>query len=301
MADPFKVVKPLAISGTVLNSSSVPETDYAAWNSGTTYALNDRVILTSTHKIYQSAQASNTNHNPSDPGSTWWVEVSATNRYKMFDTSNTTATTVSGSMSVVLRPGQVITTVALLGLLGTSARIRVSDPTAGIVYDQTFSLLAVPLITGWWYWLYGNRVAPTQVLVTGLPPYPNADIVIDIAGTTTSCASCIIGQEIDIGLGVEYGARLGIQSYSRKTTDDFGNITVITRPFARTASFDMMLTKEETDSVYNTLSLYRDTVCLWIGSPEYESTVVYGFMKSFDIVIPYPLHSQCSIELEGIT
>jgi hypothetical protein len=40
---------------------------------------------------------------------------------------------------------------------------------------------------------------------------------------------------------------------------------------------------------------------LWIGTEEYESTIVYGFYKNFDILIAYPEHSECSLEIEGLT
>ena len=57
----LKVIPPVTITDSILLSSSVPETDYAAWNSGTTYSIGNRVILTSTHKIYESLQNSNLN------------------------------------------------------------------------------------------------------------------------------------------------------------------------------------------------------------------------------------------------
>ena len=46
-------VLPYTITDPVLTSSSVPETDHAAWVSGTTYAAGDRVIRTGTHRIYE--------------------------------------------------------------------------------------------------------------------------------------------------------------------------------------------------------------------------------------------------------
>jgi len=41
------VIDPIAITDLVLTSTNVAETDYAAYNSGTSYALGDKVILTS--------------------------------------------------------------------------------------------------------------------------------------------------------------------------------------------------------------------------------------------------------------
>jgi len=33
----------------------------------------------------------------------------------------------------------------------------------------------------------------------------------------------------------------------------------------------------------------------------FASMIVYGFYKSFEITIPYPTASSCSLEIEGLT
>ena len=81
----MQFIKPVSISDATLISSTIAETDYSAWSSGTTYALGDKVILTSTHRVYESLQAANTNHNPTEAASTWWLDIGPTNRWAMFD------------------------------------------------------------------------------------------------------------------------------------------------------------------------------------------------------------------------
>ena len=73
---------PVEITDTVLHSTTVAETDYSAWSNGTTYSIGNKVIRG--HRIYESAQNSNLNKDPTDinnrTGSTiWWIDVSATN------------------------------------------------------------------------------------------------------------------------------------------------------------------------------------------------------------------------------
>jgi len=109
------VVSPIEITQAMLLSTNVPETDYAAWSGATIYALNARVILTSTHKVYQSLQAANTNKNPvTEP--LWWIEVSPTNRWKLFDSSLTSATTQATNITYRIQPGQAINAVAALNV-----------------------------------------------------------------------------------------------------------------------------------------------------------------------------------------
>ena len=74
------IVNPLTITDAMLTSSTVTEDDYSAWSGSTTYALGARVIVLSTHKIYQSLQASNLNKDPTAQP-LWWIEVSPTNKW----------------------------------------------------------------------------------------------------------------------------------------------------------------------------------------------------------------------------
>lgn len=298
----LKVIKPLTLTDAMLISTDVPETDYTAWNSGTTYALGDRVIVVADHAVYESLQASNTNHIPSS-SPTWWIKVSPTNRWKMFDTSNSTQTVKSTSMTYTIRPGQAITAFGALNIVGaTTVRIRLIDATYGTVYDKTINLSALPEFSDWWSWFFGTRTAPSLSVQTDLPSFPDADLVVDFTGTALLAVGVMIfGQSTAIGNGIEYGARVGIQDYSRKETNDFGDTVLVQRAFAKRANFDMKVEKSRVDAVQNVLANLRAVPCLWIGSSMYESTVVYGFYKDFDISISYPTYSDCSLEIEGLT
>ena len=111
----------------------------------------------------------------------------------------------------------------------------------------------------------------------------------------------MIGRQRSFGVGIQYGARVGIQDYSRKEKNDFGDTVLVQRAFAKRANFDMQVAKAEVDSLQNFLSDVRAKPCLWIGSADYESTTVFGFYKNFDILISYPTFADCSLELEGLT
>ncbi len=296
------IVRPVQVTDAMLVSSTVPETDYAAWSSGTTYALGARVILTSTHKVYESLQASNTNHDPvTSPA--WWIEVGPTNRWRVLDTSNSTQTTQASSISYTLRPGEAINTVAVLNVSNaTSVRVRLIDPTYGTVFDQTADFSRVPLASSWWAWFFGQKRAPTQFVVSGLPSYPNADLVIDLVGSASLAVGVIVfGQEQRFGLTLRAGARVGIQDYSRRETNEFGDTTLVVRAYAKRAAFELVLESSQVDDLQNFLAEVRAVPCLWVGSSDYEAAVVFGFYKSFDILISYPTYADCNLEIEGLT
>lgn len=303
MTDALTVVRPLEVTPSMLVSSSVPETDHPEWAAGTTYATGQRVIVLATHKVYQSTADGNVGNDPTAPVSIKWVEVGSTNRWKAFDKSVSTQVKQATSISYRIKPGSAITSVNLLNLTGaTSARVRVVAPGEVTVYDKTVALARTPVETGWWAWFFGDRRTPTQVLLQDLPSYPTADILIDIEGTAyLGVGVIILGQLRRFSLGVKMGARVGIQDYSTKSRNDFGDVIVVERAFAKRANFSMLLTAGEVDALHLFLSGVRATPCLWIATQRYESTTVYGFYKNFDIVISYAMYSDCDMELEGLT
>lgn len=298
----LKVIPPLSITDSNLTSSNVAETDYSDWSSGTTYALGDRVIVTSVHKVYESLQAGNTNHSPMT-SPTWWIEVGPTNRWKMFDTSNSTQTTNSNSIVVTITPGKVINSVALLGLVATSVTIKLTDPVDGIVYNKTTSLNNNGNINNWYNYFFDPIVRKTAVVATDLPAYGSAvlEITITNTGSTAACSVCIVGAVRYVGEGINLGASVGIQDYSVKQKDDFGNYKLVQRSYSKRAKFSMAVLNTQIDALQDLLVDLRTTPCIWIGDDNYTCTVVYGYYKDFDIVISYHLVSDCNLEIEGLT
>ena len=300
----LKVIPPVLITDSTLTSSNVAETDYAVWSSGTTYSTGQRVIVTTgVHKIYESLQGSNLNKDPTAASSaTWWLEVSPTNRWKMFDTSNTTRTTNANSIVVTITPGKVINSVALLELKAQSITIKMTDPIDGVVYNKTFSLLYSGTINNWWNYYFNPISRKTSIVVTDLPAYGTAAVEITITNTggTAECGVCQVGASIPVGEGINLGASVGIMDYSIKKKDDFGNFIVVPRSYSKRAKFSMAIVNEQIDSVLDLLASLRTTPCIWIGDENYQCTVVYGYYKDFDIVIAYHLVSDCNLEIEGL-
>lgn len=297
------VVRPITVTDPVLISSTVPEDSLSPWSSVTNYGLGARAYLATTHKIYQSLQAGNLNHPPSGlVTDLWWVEVSATNRWKLFDTSNSTSTVASGNMTYVLRPGSVVNCVALLGVVASSVRIRMTDPADGLVYDRTFLLSGVLPGSNWYDYFFAQVTAKDQVLALDLPPYSQADIQIDIlGGATISCATCVLGYQRLIGKGVHYGARVGIQDYSRTETNEFGDTQFVQRAFAKRADVTVTVDNGQVTAVQSFLASLRAVPCLWVGYEDIGALTLFGFYKEFNIVVKYFSESDCDISLQGLT
>jgi len=298
------IVKPLTITDAMLSATDVPEADYAAWAAGTTYALAARVIVVATHKVYESLQANNLGKDPTlVANAAWWIEVSPTNRWKLFDTSRSTQTTKAGSMSYTVAPGQAINAVALLNLLADTVRIRMTDPTAGLVYDKTTSLRGEIPAPSWFDYFFATTSNKDQVIALDVPPYASASVQVDVTANSgnAGCGVLMMGYQLTVGDGIYYGAEAGIQDYSRKDTNQWGDTVLDQRAFADRLTFAMPVPNSEVDALKRRLTSLRATPCLWVAYEPLAITTIFGFYKDFSITIPYATFSDCNLTIEGMT
>ncbi len=284
--------------------TTLPETDYAAWNSGTAYgtAGGTRVIIAATHKVYESLPSALANTNkPPATEPTYWIEVGSTNRWKAFDTVISTQMTATTSMSFALRDNSIINSIGFVNVSGTSIRVRVEDPSTGlIVYDVTKSLVGTITLPDWYNYFFSVTTPTTQAIFVDLPPIIGGLITVDMLGSTCSIGVCVAGYKISFGYGIQTGAAVGIQDYSKKDRDTFGEVTFTQRSFSKRVSVSMILDTNEIDSTLEALAALRAVPALYIGSTDYQSTIVYWFYRYFNIGINYSSAADCSLEIEGL-
>lgn len=273
---------------------------YGEWSSGTTYAAGDRVIIAATHREYESLQAGNLNNAPA-ASPAWWLDRGATNRWRMFDESPTSQTLNKSSIEAQFALSERADSVALLNVSALTARVKMTVPGDGVVFDETYPLVSDSGITDWWSYFFEPVVRLADLLVTGLPPYASStvDVTLAAASEDVKAGVCIVGLSREIG-ETQYGATVGIQDYSIKQKDDFGNYTVLERAYANRASFTIWLDARITAEVKNLLAQYRATPILYVGEEQETSTIVYGFYKDFNVEIANPGFSICSLEVEGL-
>jgi hypothetical protein len=298
----MKLIEPITITDAVLFSSNVPETDYAAWSSGTTYAVGARVILASTHKIYESTNGTgNTNKQPDQNLSTFWVEVGATNRWAMFDSQNNTQTSQAGSVTVDLKPVNLTGGVYVGNVDADSVTVTVTDPVEGVVYTSTASMLQSNSGSSAYNWFFKRIIRKTAAWFTDLPMYPNATITITLTRSTgnVKCGMCVIGAVLDIGM-TETGVQTDIKDYSTRTFNPDGTSATVLRSYSKRMSVDVVVDNGEKDAIENQLVAYRQTPIVWIASTRFETTTVYGIYSSFKTVIDTFPKSRMSLQIEGI-
>jgi hypothetical protein len=275
-------------------------TTYSVYAGGTTYALDDIVISTTDHHEYQSLQASNTGHSLSDTA--WWLDLGSNNRYRMFDQSNSSITENGQEIDVTLSVTGRADSVSLLNLLAATVQIIMTTVADGEIFNETYDLVSDSGINNWYEYFFEDVIRRGDLVVYDLPlnADPTIQIIITDPNGTASVGSCVIGQSRDLGLLV-YGARTGIQDYSRKQADEFGNFTIVQRAFSKRASFKIVVENAKVDAISALLASYRATPCVYVGVDDFTSTWVYGFYRDFAIEIAHLQKSYLTLELEGLT
>jgi len=300
-----KTIVPITITDDVLVSSTIAEDDYAAWSSGTSYTLGQRVIYVSTdvHQVYESVYAgSQSGHDPTlDTTNTWWLLVGSTGRWSMFDASVSEQSTDDGTITVKLLTRERYDSIALFNLSAASLTVSMVDGTAGTVYSSTTSLTSTSGITDWWAYFFAPVERRVDYFLTGLPLYPDAELTITLTeGGTVAVGEIVVGLSRDWG-DTQYGAQVGITDYSIKEADDWGNYYITQRAFSKRADLTVWLDNSRIDAFQAYLAGIRATPAVYVGSDSYGALLLYGFYKDFAIDISYPSVSVCSLTVEGLT
>lgn len=276
---------------------------YLAWSGATTYASGDRVLDITTHRIFESLVGSNLNHPLTDPA--FWADVGPANKWAMFDSYNATQTVHPYRIVTQTTFTDRVDSLAVLNISNASSvRVKITTPADGLVYDRDFPLVSSAGVSSWFSYFFEPLEFMTDLFVPDLPAFLNPTVELTIEGNgagDVGVGVVSIGLTKDLGDTLHDGAQIGIIDYSRKTTDEFGNYTIVRRNFSRRGSFRCRIPKAAVDGVFKTLADYRTTPVVYLASADYGATLIFGFFRDFTIEIDYPTESLVSIEIEGLT
>lgn len=272
MISSLQLLQPVPVTDAVLVSSTVPETDYAAWSAATSYPKGARVLKASTHRIYESAIGGNLNHDPAAETGEWF-DVGPTNRWAMFDQALGTATTTGSPLVVVLNLTGV-NAIALLDIIGPTVRVQANG------FDRTIAVNN------------GAAVFLDMPMTTG-------NVTVTIGPSGVAVGTLLAGRVVSLGV-TETSASAGITDYSRKNTDDFGEVTIVERAWSKRMSAKSLIRTDAIDLVANRIAAVRGTPALWIGDVETDALTIYGFFKDFSIERDENV-SKLSLSIEGLS
>lgn len=281
----FRLIRPVPVTGDSvaggpgLVSSSVPinETPYS---SSATYALNVVVYDPATYLKYQSLIANNSGKALSDT-TAWTPLKQVVNRWLMFDKAVNSQTSAPGTVSVVIKPGSLVSTIGLLNVGGSSVTVSQSD--SG--YSRTQALQRHDVLN-WYDWFYEEPIREGDVLFDGIPPYINSNLTITVQspGGTAAIGCCVLGKSRTLGQ-TQWDFTGGVLSFSGSKTDDFGNVTLVKRDNAKTLNFEVRLAPGFESEAYRLLRLYTDVELMIVGAEDYSMTYAYGYLGQWTVPV----------------
>ena len=296
MSGQMKIIVPVPMTDGRLVSSNVPEDDHAEYSAATTYAAGARCILTTegTHRIYESLAAANTGHYPPDylvpvtvgeAQVTWWKDVGATNRWKMFDAKSMAASVQEEIVEVEIRPGKLFNAIAMVGLSANEVQVTVTDATDGKVYDKLFDLYDNTNVFTVYDWFFAPRIMRDTAIGLDLPNYLNGVIKITarsfVPGVEVRVGEIVVGRHLDLGV-LKYGFANQLDDYSTKERDDEGNVSLIPGQYSTPLSCELRLERVYVPYIKKVLGSLRATPLIFVGQETMEETIVYGWIENFD-------------------
>jgi len=102
----------------------------------------------------------------------------------------------------------------------------------------------------------------------------------------------------------QYGVRGGITSFSVKQANEFGEYSLTKRSSANELRFTVLVPTGGEDTVHQTLKQLDAVPCVWDANEpdtDYSMAVIYGFFSDFEVIMPGYNHSECELEIQGLT
>jgi hypothetical protein len=296
----MRVIKSVVTTDAILTSSNIPENEYPAWVSGTSYTALGKVIYQ--HKIYQRI-VTGAGTTPPDLDQVNWLDGGYTNRYRMFDNTLSSVSSKMGGIQLTLTPNQIINGIALLNVNASTVRVVMNDPVEGVVYDKTKELRSSSNVIDYYSYFFAPLLSENleTAIFLDLPSKPTATITVYVSSGAglAEVGEVVYGVQSIVGR-TNYGTAIGITSYSRKDTDEFGKVTVVKRKNSKYADYDIDIDNNKLAIVQRLFSEIDSVPCVFIGNPDMEELVVYGFYKEFKATISFPTVSKCTLRVEGL-
>lgn len=267
--------------------------------SVSTSAGGAAVALTGSQSGVHNATASQNANRPLTDSS-YWLQAGATNRWKMFDAYNNTQTEHADSIVFTVCPQAIAQGIYLGNIDVDEISITGTDPTDGVVFSETTSMVIEDSNSSFFNWLFKPIRRRRQFCTLSLPLYYAASFEVRLKkpGGLAKCGMFRIGPLVDVGLS-EYGLEAEIKDYSSTKFNFDGTSKTELRGYSKRQSVDVEVSNEIVSELYERMIEFRQRTVVFIGAKHIDLTLVCGVYSGFKIVIPGFRKSKLSLQIEG--
>jgi hypothetical protein len=292
-----KIIPPITVTESIYTGGDIPETDAAAWNSGTSYTIGQQVIYS--HSLYE-ALTNNTNKTPNAYPADW-ARVSATNAWKLFDYTSNSATSQATSFTVELTMPGTYNALAMFGLVGSRVVISV-DYDGDEIYNSETTITTRPDSAGSWYGFFFGRFVQISDINKDVPLPLGAVLTVTVyadTGGNAECAALVVGKLINIG-DTQLGSSVDSLDFSQIEEDAWGNLNITPGKKYKTGSLEVVALIENSDYVKRTLESYTGVPVVYIGSDDFQATKILGISRAAPMVYRDCALVTFSLELRSV-
>jgi len=280
--------------------------DETEWLVGSVFNYGDEIR--DGHYIYKYAgdNGTNTTDRPSIEADTQfadWTLWDPTNYYAMLDGETGTQTLNTDSIEITI-DSLNYNTISLLEVIGTEVILELTS--GGIpVYNVTINLIDARDVSGETsYWFEPFSFKPS-IYLENLPFVPNGilSITINNTGGNAGCGRLIHGRNYTIGETL-YNSSLGLESYSRKSTDEFGKDTLVQVDSVNLDTHEVLIATNFIPELRRKMQELDAIPILFImdesSTSNTENLLNFGFWETFNIGLSNPSKSVINLTIKGI-
>ncbi len=277
----MKVIEPVPITGARLQSSNVPDDDYDAWSSATTYTNAPGEPAQQVREgidVYVLRKEASTNQQPSQHPDVWGL-VGVINRWRMFDPLRSAQTVHDDAIVVNIRPGERVNAVALFGLEATLVTVEMFSADDELLYSRSQRTFSQKGISNWAEYFRAKFHRVTRLTFPGMPS--SADgvvrITIENGSGVAACAKVVVGTSRTFGCTF-FGINGRRRNHSIQERDDFGGLFLVPRRTVKTLAYTVEVKSDDLDYVDVALSRYYGYPTVFVGSDRWSFTIIYGVL-----------------------
>ncbi|MCT6721658.1 hypothetical protein [Acidovorax sp. K2F] len=293
---------PLTDASFLAGSIGEPGPGETAWAAGT-HAVGAEVIRPGLHRVFRCAVArTGANTDPPEVDTASWNDMRSTKRWIPLGPITRADGKLVHENRVLQRTDADIeyhlqmryaNAVAIFGMAGASWVVEVypttTSPSPVVIRTGTIKAPAY----GYWDYAYGQRRLRDRVLVTDLPIYPAAKVVVKITGSGSQLRAV---RQIEVGKlrflpgvnwgGVQAGLRRSPRAYSyRKEESDGSSTTLLYGSTYDMAGQIKLDGKGEDDALVQLRGLLGKGVAFAPTLAQgFEQSLVFGTLETADTV-----------------
>lgn len=283
--------------------------DEVLWDINTLYKYGDE--RRDGHYIYKYAGEDDTNTTLS-PSIIYerdkeifpiWVQIKPTNYYAMLD-ARTDSQTTSDNDIVMTFDIKNQNTFSLLNIKAQNINLSLYDNSVGAVtYSKDINTQDESGVIDFYSYCFSDFVFTNSIYVDDFPLTQNGVLTVTASGDDVKIGRLVLGKSYYIG-DTQFDMRLGIESYSTRSIDTFGNATLQQRGSVNIDSYTVQIPTTKVKDLMRTAKEYDAIPILFIADESADSIVEnllnFGYWTSFSMVLPNPVKSILSLSIKGL-